>query len=646
MGRAALALLAAACLAALAGGGARLAGAAGPLAEGARATVDTVSDSCLNVRAEPALAAPVLACLPEGTGVAARGRRAEADGYEWEAVRAGGALEGWAAAGFLARPGDPSGAPDIGAPPERGLALIAWPGGPLEGLAGAVAARGGCALRAAWGNGPDGGIVRYRFGASDAVNRAFLDARGGVPPAGTLLLLVCAGEALAQPPPAPPPPRAALRYGPLDATGEAATPGSYAFLDADGEAIPSWARLRNAATLRVHRTDADGEDRAALYGGAAAGDLVVEGRTADDCWIRFRATAAPATPPPGSARWEFPVEWTAYARAGCADAARAGAGAAVAWGAPPDLRTADIASPVRHGPWLLVPTDWEGLPAARSGRALRLAGEAVEPQSPEAAAAPYPPAETADPDEARRLIPLWRDPALPEGWTLAGAEIGTRNAPPLGYRARYADAQGRTALQIEARPSSGGPTTSGSPAAAARPSPRRARSTDAPPSCATARAARRTTPISACSCGSSTRRRASSTRCAATTPACAAATPAPRSPSRAASTSCPPPPRTPRSATTASTPTARSLWRAAGRSSARTGPCSPPGRRCAPRPRPCASTRPTPTARRRPPPTAASRAATSSSGARPTTAGCATSSPPPRRAPPPAPCAGSSRSSG
>ena len=444
---AAFAILAAACLAA--GGGVRPAGAAGPLAEGARAAVDTVSDSCLNLRAEPAIAAPILACLPEGTGVAARGERAEGDGHDWEAVRVGGALEGWAAADFLARPGDPSGAPDIGSPPERGVALIAWPGGPLDGLAAAVAARGGCALRVAWGNGPDD-LVRYRFGASDAVNRAFLGAHGGAPPAGTPLLLACAAEAPARPPPAPSP-RAALRYGPLDAGGEAAVPGSYAFLGADGAPIATWARLRDAATLRVHRTDAGGEDRDALYGGVAAGDLA-EWRAEDDCWIRFRVADAPMSPRPPRSYWEVPVEWAAYAPAGCAAATRAGAGADVAWGALPDVRTADLASPVRHGPWLLVPTDWEGLPAARSGGALRLAGEAVEPQSPDIAATPYAPAETSDRDEARRLIPLWRDPALPEGWTLAGAEIGTRNAPPLGYRARYADAQGRTALRVEARP--------------------------------------------------------------------------------------------------------------------------------------------------------------------------------------------------
>ncbi len=443
--RDALALLAAAlALAALALGGGR-ADAGGPLAGGARVVVDTAGDTCLNLRAAPALAAPIAACLPEGTGLTARGERAEADGYVWEAVAAGPRLGGWVASGFLARldpPPAPSPWPLAAPPPTRGVELIAWPGGTLERLGGAASAAGGCALRSAWANGADGGFVRYRFGASAAANRAFLDRHEDAsPPAGEPLLLACA-DGTPAPPGAPPP---TARYDRLDATGEALAAGAYAFLDADGEPIATWEGLRrDAAVLRLGA----GADGAALaYEGAEAGG-VLEWRAADGCWVRYLATALPRGERDG-----FAVEPLTWAAAGCAGAIAADADAEVSWN-PPPLAAATLEAPARHGPWLLIPTDWEGVAAPSDGRALPAAGASVEPRGgasppPGDAAAPF---ETSDAAEARRRIALWRDPAgLPEGWTLALAEAGTRTAPADGYRAIWDDAAGRTALRAEVR---------------------------------------------------------------------------------------------------------------------------------------------------------------------------------------------------
>ena len=52
--------------------------------------------------------------------------------------------------------------------------------------------------------------------------------------------------------------------------------------------------------------------------------------------------------------------------------------------------------------------------------------------------------------EARRFR-YWRDPVLPAGWTFAGAETGTPNAPPYGYVAAYLDAGGYGAAEIGVR---------------------------------------------------------------------------------------------------------------------------------------------------------------------------------------------------
>ncbi len=58
-----------------------------------------------------------------------------------------------------------------------------------------------------------------------------------------------------------------LRYDRLDATGEVAEAGGWAILGADGAVLATWEGLRSdAATLRVHQTDAGGTSWASEFG--------------------------------------------------------------------------------------------------------------------------------------------------------------------------------------------------------------------------------------------------------------------------------------------------------------------------------------------------------------------------------------------
>ena len=217
-----------------------------------------------------------------------------------------------------------------------------------------------------------------------------------------------------------------LRYDRLDATGEVASAGEWAILDGSG-VLATWEQLRSeAATLRVHQTDAGGTSWASEFGAVAVNDLF-EWRLADDCWVRYRVTDAPVAPSGASGRWEFPVEWMTYAAtgSGCKGAVGAGTVLSADEAAPTVIasRTAGariitaITTPIRFGPYLLIPTGWTGaleefvhvgIPAPASGVAGR-----------SASALPTWPSENIA--EVRRH-PLWRDPVLPTGWVLHAAK--------------------------------------------------------------------------------------------------------------------------------------------------------------------------------------------------------------------------------
>ena len=230
-----------------------------------------------------------------------------------------------------------------------------------------------------------------------------------------------------------------LRYDRLDATGEAASAGEWAILGGSGEALTTWEQLRSeAATLRVHQTDAGGNSWASEFGAVAVNDLF-EWRKTDDCWVRYRVTGAPAAPSGASGRWEFPVEWITYAATGAGCTGAVGSSTVLRVDEEPaSIQSPYIESPVRHGPYLLYPPGWTS---------------AIE----EPAALPRPAAFTTNPTPtvttdiaAARQLPLWQDPVLPEGWTFLRAEASTANSSAYGYKAYYLNALGEAGIEIYA----------------------------------------------------------------------------------------------------------------------------------------------------------------------------------------------------
>ena len=210
-----------------------------------------------------------------------------------------------------------------------------------------------------------------------------------------------------------------LRYDRLDATGEVAEAGGWAILGADGEVLATWEGLRSeAATLRVHQTDAGGTSWAAEFGAVSEGGLF-EWRKASDCWVRYRVTGPPVRPVAGSGRWEFPVEWMAYAATGegCTGVV-ASATVLRVDEEPPVIASRDsgsrivtvIATPIRFGGYLLIPKDWKGDLEPWTS---------VEHSSATGQSESLPAWPSENIAEVRQH-PLWRDPQLPVGWTLNG----------------------------------------------------------------------------------------------------------------------------------------------------------------------------------------------------------------------------------
>ena len=251
-----------------------------------------------------------------------------------------------------------------------------------------------------------------------------------------------------------------LRYA-LDATGAVASAGSWAILDAGGGAgsggggvsgqaetppavIATWEGLRSeAATLRVHQTDAGGTSWAAEFGAVSEGDLF-EWRKASDCWVRYHVTGPPVQPSAGSGRWEFPVEWMTYAATGedCTGAVGSAAVLGADEAAPTMVRSANIASPVRQGPFLIAPMGWDGeIERATPHPKPAASGPSGASASRHRRIADY----FADNiEDARTLFPYWRDHNLPADWSFTGAiqDPNGVNGPPEGYCAGYQNGRG------------------------------------------------------------------------------------------------------------------------------------------------------------------------------------------------------------
>ena len=235
-----------------------------------------------------------------------------------------------------------------------------------------------------------------------------------------------------------------LRYR-LDATAEVASAGEWAILGGNGEALTTWEQLRSeAATLRVHQTDAGGNSWASEFGAVAVNDLF-EWRKTDDCWVRYRVTGEPTPPSGASGRWEFPVEWMTYAATGAGCTGEVGAGTVLSVDeAAPALSPFAITSPVRHGVFLVFPGNWGGaLEAVTIHEPPPLAAEGAT-----GADDPVTEGWAESLAEARRFR-YWRDPVLPAGWRFRGAVIGRWPAPVGSYHAVYVDDSGYLGAEIE-----------------------------------------------------------------------------------------------------------------------------------------------------------------------------------------------------
>ena len=227
--------------------------------------------------------------------------------------------------------------------------------------------------------------------------------------------------------PAPPVTSATtFRYDTYDTTGAVSTPGSYAFLADPADpstVVTTYEALRDGTTtaLLIHTSDADATPRDDIYDAVEAGDLF-EWHQADDCFVRYRVEDILPAPPSTAARKFLAVEWIAYAGTGCQGSLSAEA-VGVRWSPPVIALRATgsravtlIASPIRYGPYLLTPVDWEG--SLEPHGPVGMPPDAQGLTEPSADALPEWP--SWDPAEVRRH-PLWRDPVLPEGWALRGA---------------------------------------------------------------------------------------------------------------------------------------------------------------------------------------------------------------------------------
>ena len=268
---------------------------------------------------------------------------------------------------------------------------------------------------------------------------------------------------------------APLRYR-FDPAGEAAEPGSYAFLtapiareittyeglrhdaasvrievDENGEwtytfytaprasVITTYEGLRrDAATLRVNAAAADGASSASLFGAVEAGHLV-EWFHARDCFVRYRVTAVPAAQAEAPYR-EFGVRPETYVFQGCQSGSLPTDGTTAAFSAAPELPLAhlgglSLTAPVIHGIFQLVPAGWTG--ATRAGEVSQGPGGSHKS-----------PIYTESLTEARTL-PYWREPEFPEGWRLDRVISGGLADPAYSYTAEYVNGQGYPAFTLK-----------------------------------------------------------------------------------------------------------------------------------------------------------------------------------------------------
>ena len=207
-------------------------------------------------------------------------------------------------------------------------------------------------------------------------------------------------------------------------------PGSYAFLsdpDDTGTAVTTYEALRDGTTtaLLIHRSDAHGASQAALYDEVEAGDLF-EWHKADDCFVRYKVMEVKPDPTGSVPRKLLAVEWMTYAYTGCSGTISSSTAVGMIWGEVPDLGGVNLPAPVVHGRFHLVPEGWEGTI------------EDVTYHDPPDESPAFEERVATTLEAARALnLPYWREPTLPEGWTLSRAWEGGLDAPRYGFVAIY-----------------------------------------------------------------------------------------------------------------------------------------------------------------------------------------------------------------
>lgn len=219
---------------------------------------------------------------------------------------------------------------------------------------------------------------------------------------------------------------APLRYR-FDPAGEAAEPGSYAFLTAAGaREITTYEGLRrDAATLRVNAAAADGSSSGGPFGAVEAGHLV-EWFHSRDCFVRYRVTAA--TEAVADAPYlEFGVRPETWVFQGCQSGSLPADGTSAAFSAAPELPLGhlgglSLTAPVIHGIFQLVPAGWAG---------------ATQPVGTRLPARPTIPSTATTSLAEARAFPHWREPDLPEGWRFTYAVSGDEWEVEVGYFTAY-----------------------------------------------------------------------------------------------------------------------------------------------------------------------------------------------------------------
>ena len=225
-----------------------------------------------------------------------------------------------------------------------------------------------------------------------------------------------------------------LTYGAPSWTGIVDAPGEHAFFTNRGPAI-TYEGLRNdVIQVVIHKQDAGGAMRDAIYDDVEVGDDF-EWREASDCWVRYVVERVLPDPT------DIPLKVLAvrrygYAYTGCSGQVSLTGSRTLTW-VPPNIQSPDITVPVRHGPWLLVPNDWE------KGIEERVTLPAPSLQTEEGSTWRV----SFDPAEVRKH-PLWRQPIIPASWELVFAEKGTEGTGKYGYRETYHNEHGYYAASV------------------------------------------------------------------------------------------------------------------------------------------------------------------------------------------------------